>query len=103
MAFSESYKEYIEDLFSRINLNINTKKMFGGVCFFYKSKAFGLISEDEFYLKVDDSNIELYKDSKPFSPFETYKMKYYKVSDEKLEDLEEFMFLVNKTIDIIEK
>ena len=103
MAFSESFKEYIEDLFYRININITTRRMFGGVCFFYKSKAFGLISNDEFYLKVDNTNVDLYKDSKAFSPFETYKMKYYKVNEDKLDDIDEFVFLVNKTIDIIEK
>ena len=99
--FTESFKSYIEDLFERINIEITTKRMFGGVCFFYKSKAFGLISEDEFYLKVDNSNIDLYKDSKPFSPFETYKMKYYKVSEERLEDVEEFTSLVNKSLEIL--
>ena len=100
MSFSKSYKEYILEQLELAGFDCTSKNMFGGVCIFYNNKAFALISEDELYFKVNENNIQDYieYESKAFSPFSTYKMKYYTVPEYIIEDREELRILINKSI-----
>ncbi len=103
MSFTQSYKEYILEQLELVGLECTSKNMFGGVCIFYNNKAIALISGDELYFKVDDKTINDYIEfeSKAFSPFKTYKMKYYTVPENIIEDKEELRMLVNKVLEIL--
>lgn len=68
MAVKEDFLQFITDQLSESG-PFETKKMFGGVGFFRDGLMFGMIGDDKFRLKVDESN---QKD------FEGYGMKPYK-------------------------
>lgn len=55
MAVSEEYREYVRDLFTAFG-DIRIRSMFGGAGIFRDDLMFGLIIEDQIYLKVDDFN-----------------------------------------------
>ena len=65
---SSEFRDYIvEDILSHIP-NISSRAMFGGYAIYKDGIVFALIVYDELYFKVDDSNINYYKeiDSHPF-------------------------------------
>ncbi len=55
MAVSEKYREYVRELFTALG-GIRIRGMFGGAGIFRDDLMFGLIIEDQIYLKVDDFN-----------------------------------------------
>ena len=90
MAASKDYLEHILDALTLCD-NIRAKRMFGGYGIYQNSIIFAIIAENELYFKVDESNIDLYKDlnSEPFTFLargKTISMSYWKVPDEILED-----------------
>ncbi len=56
MAMTEQYQLYVEDQLSELN-NYTTRKMFGGLGFFYDGIMFGAIMDDVFRLKADETTI----------------------------------------------
>jgi DNA transformation protein len=66
-----------------------------------------LIAEDVAYLKVDDSNIEAFKQagSVPFKPYpgKATTMSYYEVPSEVLEDTREFIKWAQRSLEIQRK
>ena len=89
MNVSESYKDYVVDQLELFG-PVFARKMFGGYGLFFDGVIFGVIADDEFYLKVDDTNRPRYLKAgmKPFNPFgeESYSMTYFEVPIEVLED-----------------
>ncbi|NND05560.1 MAG: TfoX/Sxy family protein [Saprospiraceae bacterium] len=55
MAYSSEFLEYVQDQLSLCDA-FDTKKMFGGIGFFREGVMFGMIGEDRFRLRVDDTN-----------------------------------------------
>lgn len=55
MAVSEEYREYVRDLFTDFG-PIRIRSMFGGAGIFRDDLMFGLIIEDQIYLKTDNHN-----------------------------------------------
>lgn len=82
MNVSESYKDYVVDQLQSLG-PVFAKKMFGGYGLFLDGVIFGVIANDEFYLKADDSTRPKYlkMGMKPFNPFEeeSHSMTYFEV------------------------
>lgn len=103
------YLEFIIDKFKEINIEISTRKMFGGIGISLGSIFFATIFDNEIYLKVDDSNREDYEKYNmtpfryPFARKRPLTLQYYKVPVEVLEDSELFLTWVEKSINIAKK
>ena len=92
MVLNDKFAEYIMDQLSGIK-GASMKRMFGGAGIFHDGKMFALIHEARFFLKVDDRNIERFKERgmEQFKPFKDkpMRMPYYEVPSEVLENKEE--------------
>jgi len=101
---SKIYLEYVLDLLSHCD-SITSRAMFGGYGIYKNGIIFAIIAHDELYFKVDQSNIELYKNhgSEAFT-FETKgrvsKMSYWKVPLLVMEDETQLMEWVNQSYNI---
>ena len=87
---SSDYLDYILDLLS-ICENITSRKMFGGYGIYRNGIIFAIIIDNELYFKVDESNIDEYKNlnSEPFtfnSKGKKISMSYWKLPEEVMED-----------------
>jgi len=95
LAISTEQREvvaHIVDLLQFIG-PVESKSMFGGFGVFLEGLMFGLIADNELYLKVDTENLQDYEDLglQAFS-FEKngkeFKMSYYQAPEEAMEDAE---------------
>lgn len=87
------FVDYLHEVFAQFG-PIRTRKMFGGHGVYHDDLMFGLIADDELYLKTDEQNrnnfIEL-----DLGPFEFNKdgkimqMSYYRAPEEIFDDPEE--------------
>jgi DNA transformation protein len=107
MAFSAGYLEYVLEQMSLVQ-GVTTRPMFGARTLFYQGKAFGLVDDDRVFLKADDSNRAEFEAAQmpPFQPFPDkpeYKMSYYEVPIEVLEDREELAAWARKAIAVSQK
>ncbi len=78
--------------------NISSKRMFGGHGVFHEGKMFGIVdSSGQIFLKAGDSNREMFeaKGSKRH-----FKMPYYSVPDEILNDHDQLLSWAGKSIEI---
>ena len=103
MARHDALRAHILDLLEP--LDVVARSMFGGVGFFKDGAMFGLIADERFFLKTDDSNRAAYEEagSDPF----TYEgkgrrmvMPYHTVPDDLLEDADEMRRWARKSIAI---
>lgn len=88
MAVSEEFLEFVRDQFREAG-EVNTRRMFGGAGIYHDGRFFALVSDDELYLKVDDTNRPKFKKagSHAFEPWEGQVMNgYWSVPAEVLED-----------------
>lgn len=92
MPVSDDFIEYVIDQLSGWG-NVTSRKMFGGAGLYRDGKMFGLIADDVFYLKVDDSNRARYVEagSSAFKPYPDKKMSmsYFDVPPDVFEDVDE--------------
>ena len=51
-----SYIEFLHEILESFGV-ITTRKMFGGYGVYHQGLMFGLVADDELYLKVDDSSL----------------------------------------------
>jgi len=88
----KEFASYVVDLMQSIG-PVTSKYMFGGVGIFLEGLMFGLIADNELYLKVDEDNLADFeelglsafsfaKDGKEF------KMGYFQAPEEAMEDIE---------------
>ncbi len=90
MAYSQDYVDYILGQLALFG-DVQAKKMFGGIGLFHNGLMFGMIGDDTFRLKVDDSNIGDYESRgmQQFSSGTKKKgMPYWEVPAEVIEDPE---------------
>ncbi len=94
MAVSQEYREYVRDLFTSFG-NIRIRSMFGGAGIFRDDLMFGLIIDEQIYLKVDDLNRTDYEAAGQ-GPFlferkngRTIAMSYYLIPDALYDDADE--------------
>lgn len=75
------FVSYLEEVFSEFG-DIQSRKMFGGHGIYHQGLMFGLVADDELYLKADPSSLAEYQ-AHGCSAFEytknskTFKMSYY--------------------------
>lgn len=87
------FVDYLHEVFAHFG-PIRTRKMFGGYGVYHADLMFGLIADDELYLKTDEQNLSDFTELE-LEPFEfakdgkTMKMSYYRAPEEIFEDPEE--------------
>jgi DNA transformation protein len=103
MAVSEEYLRFVLDQFSSWG-GVTARKMFGGAGLYREGKMFGLIAEDVAYLKVNDSNRELFvkAGSAPFQPYadKDVVMSYYEIPIEVLENRDDLIQWAQRSLDV---
>lgn len=103
MAVSAEFLEYVMDLFHDWG-GVTARKMFGGAGLYRDGKMFGLIADDVFYLKVDDTNRRKYIESgsAPFAPYpdKSTIMSYYEVPPDILETPAQITDWAKKSLEI---
>lgn len=79
------------------------KSMFGGVGLYHDGLFFGLLDDDQIYLKVDDVNRPDFEraGTAPFKPYgdDSHVMQYYEVPADVLEDRDALRAWAAKAVD----
>lgn len=103
-----AFVQYIaEDVLSE--LDVKTRRMFGGHGFYHAGKMFGLEAEGKIYFKVDDETRPDYEamESQPFQYSSkdrtSVTMSYWMVPEEVLEDREKAVAWARKAIGVAQK
>jgi len=87
------FVEYLHEVFETFG-PIRSRKMFGGHGIYHNDLMFGLVADDELYLKTDSVNVALFEEQ-GLGPFEfvannkTSKMSYYLAPEEIYDDSEQ--------------
>lgn len=106
MPVSSDFLDYVIDQLSDWG-EINTKRMFGGAALYNDGLAFALVSNDVVYLKVDETNKELFikHGSSPLKPFKSDAIvpSFYNVPDEIFEDSDKFIEWAEESLQIQRK
>ena len=102
MAVSTEFQDYVLEQLAGIG-TITPKRMFGGVGLYYRKLFFGILFNNNFYLKVDDTNRADYENA-GMPAFKPYKnrpatMQYYEVPAEILEDKMQLKSWAQKAIE----
>lgn len=86
---SDEFLEFLTDQLEGLG-PVRAKRMFGGAGIYLKDAIFGLVADDVFYLKADESNRADFttRGMGPFKPFpdKATTMPYYQVPPEILDD-----------------
>ena len=103
MARDQAFNDYIVGDVLRDVPGIVSKAMFGGWSIYKDGVIFGLIADGELYFKVDDSNIENYKqrESHPCvyeGKNKQVTMSYWTVPEDILENQSELLEWIEKSI-----
>ncbi len=86
------FVDNLETVFSEFG-SVSAKRMFGGYGIYHDGLMFGLVADDELYLKADSQSTSHFTD-KGLSPFEynkngkSVKMTYYQAPEEIYDDSE---------------
>jgi DNA transformation protein len=101
---SASFRTLVLDQLGRVASRIRVKNMFGGVGIYSGDLFFGLIADDELYLKVDASNRTDFE-ARGIGPFRPYgpggeAMQYYPIPEDVFEDTDSLREWVAKAIDV---
>lgn len=103
MPKDQDFNDYIVNDVMKDIPGITSRSMFGGWGIYQNGIFFALISDGELYFKVDESNIEDYKERKshPFV-YETHgkkmEMSYWLLPEEILEDRTELPEWIEKSV-----
>jgi DNA transformation protein len=105
VAVTETYLKFIQDQLSGVK-GVESKKMFGGYGFFKDGRMFGMIGNDVFRLKVDDTNLADFE-KKGMKPYQSDKKKkgmpYWEVPIDIIEDQKQLHKWVAKAVKVAEK
>jgi len=103
MSVSAEFQNYVLEQLADVGA-IMPKKMFGGVGLYHRKLFFGILYNNNFYLKVDDSNRDDYEKEgvAAFRPFKDRPttMQYYEVPAEILENKKQLAIWTQKEIDV---
>jgi DNA transformation protein len=101
MAVSVSFRTYLLEQMGQIR-PVDSRRMFGGLCFFADGRAFALAADDTLYFKTDDTNRPDFEAEGmgPFMPFgdPARPMQYYELPAEVLEDPDQLAVWMAKAI-----
>lgn len=102
MAVSESFVQFISEQLSEFG-DFEVKKMFGGRGFFKEGIMFGMIGNDVFRMKVDESNQADYEEKgmEPYySDSKKKGMPYWEVPPDVIEDREMLKIWAEKAFEV---
>jgi DNA transformation protein and related proteins len=104
MSVSPSFRTFVVDQLSRIQPDIRTRSMFGGVGIYAGEFFFALIDNDLVYFKADATNRDRFVacGMGPFMPGGAggEVMQYYQVPEDVLEDPEELRAWAGESIEV---
>lgn len=94
-----NYIEFLHEIFTSFG-PITTRKMFGGHGVYHQGLMFGLVADDELYLKVDKVSIsEFEEQGLPAFEYDkngkVMKMSYHKAPEEIYDDFEQATYWAN--------
>jgi len=94
---------FLSEVFEKFGA-VQSRKMFGGYGVFHEGLMFGLVADDELYLKVDQQTLSDFE-AKGLSPFaydkngKTMNMSYYLAPEEIYDDPDEATIWANKAFE----
>ena len=100
MAVTQSYREYVLDQLNQ-GMPVTSKSMFGGAGLYANSLIIGVLDDDRFFLKVNDSNRSDYevRSMSPWSPGSGPTMlSYFEVPEDVLDDAETLRGWAHKSL-----
>ncbi len=97
------FVDYLKEEIFRDIPGITFRAMFGGHCIYKDGQAFGMVANDTLYFKVGENNKIDYESagSKPFEygmKGKTYKMSYWEVPQEVLDDSDKIKLWLQKSL-----
>lgn len=106
MPVSNDFIQYVLDQLSGLG-EVQIKRMFGGAALYQGELAFGMITNDVVYLKVDETNRAkyLHEGSIPLKPFKSNStvLSFYNVPPDVFEDAHEFVSWAKESLEIQKK
>ena len=97
------YIDFLHEVFELFGV-ITTRRMFGGYGIYHQGLMFGLVADDELYLKVDKTSISVF-DERNLAAFEYDKngkvmqMSYHKAPEEIFDEPEQANYWANLAYD----
>src|SRR5687767_1865425 len=105
MAVSDSFLTFVLEQLDGVR-RVTHRRMFGGVGLYSDQYFFGVLDNDRFYLKVDETNVGEYKRAGmgPFQPVPgpAVTMGYYEVPVSVLEDRDQLARWAKKAVAVAE-
>jgi DNA transformation protein len=106
MALHEEFKNFVLDQLQGIG-EFETKRMFGGLALLHQGSAFAKIKHDKVWLKVDESNLEDFKEQGmkqyTYGKDNSRKLNFYETPIEIIEDRDKLKDWVKKSIEVAMK
>ena len=106
MALNEEFKNFVLDQLQGID-EFETKRMFGGLALLLQGSAFAKIKHDKVWLKVDESNLEDFKEQGmkqyAYGKDNSRKLNFYETPIEIIEDSDKLKDWVRKSIEVAMK
>ena len=106
MALNEEFKNFVLDQLQGID-EFETKRMFGGLALLLQGSAFAKIKHDKVWLKVDESNLEDFKEQGmkqyTYGKDNSRKLNFYETPIEIIEDRDKLKDWVKKSIEVAMK
>jgi len=104
MAVSDEFLAFVIDQLDAPG-KATAKKMFGGAGIYLEGVMFGLVADDVFYLKVDDTNRDDFENTgmTPFRPYpekNKMTMSYYEVPIDVLENKKALCVWAGKAMEV---
>ena len=103
MALNDEFKNFVLDQLQGIG-EFETKRMFGGLALLHQGSAFGKIKHDKVWLKVDESNLEDFKEQGmkqyTYGKDNSRKLNFYETPIEIIEDRDKLKDWVKKSIKV---
>ena len=98
------FVDFLREVFQEWG-EIKSRKMFGGYGIYHDGVMFGLVADDELYLKVDDTNVSEFE-SRGLGAFEynkagkVMKMSYYRAPEEIFDDPDEAAVWAKRSFEV---
>ena len=103
MALNDEFKNFVLDQLQGIG-EFETKRMFGGLELLQQGSAFAKIKHDKVWLKVDESNLEDFKEQGmkqyTYGKDNSRKLNFYETPIDVIEDRDKLQEWVKKSIEI---
>jgi DNA transformation protein len=106
MSLNEEFKNFVLDQLQGIG-EFESKRMFGGLALLHQGSAFAKIKHDKVWLKVDESNLEDFKEQGmkqyAYGKDNSRKLNFYETPIEIIEDRDKLKDWVKKSIEVAMK